>query len=121
MAFVKAINSRVSTFLGTETSHIQLNSNASLPLNQRPRDKGLLSYEVFLRTLGGTIETTTTTPKQNEVSEHDGQTPATKNMCILRSGNNAPEEATAAEAKRQVTQIQDSTPEEDTVAEMEGQ
>ena len=32
---------------------MQFNSNASLPFNQHPEDKGMRSYEVLLRALGG--------------------------------------------------------------------
>ncbi|CAN0595133.1 unnamed protein product, partial [Laminaria digitata] len=68
---VKAMNSGVSTILKTGNPHLKFNSNTSLPLNQHPEDKGLCSYEVFFRTLGGTIETASRTPQQNGVSERD--------------------------------------------------
>ena len=47
------MNSGVITMLKTGNPHIQFNSNASLPLNQRPEDKGLCSYEVLFRALEG--------------------------------------------------------------------
>ena len=101
LCFNKAMNSGASTALETGNSRLQFNSNnRSLPLQQRPEDRGLCLYELFLCALGGTLETTPKTPhQQNGVPKQDEQTPAAKNMCMLRSGNNTPEEATAAETK----------------------
>ena len=47
------MSSRVCTTLETGDPHMQFNINTSLALGQRPEDKGLCSYEVFLRALGG--------------------------------------------------------------------
>ena len=35
-------------------------SSTSLPLTQHPEDKGICSYDVFLRTLGGTVDAAST-------------------------------------------------------------
>lgn len=81
--------------------YIQFDSNKSLPLNEHCEDKGLCLYEICLRVLGGTINTTRPTLPQKGVSERGGQAPETKNRCMLMSGNNTPEEVPDTEAKRQ--------------------
>ena len=67
---VKAMNSGVSTILKTGNPHIDFNSNTPLPLNQQPEDKGLCSYEVLLRALGGHSNDT-----PEETSQEDGASP----------------------------------------------
>ena len=57
---MKAMQSGVSTILETGNSHLQLENSTSLPLTQHPADKGVCSYDVFLRTLGGTAGTSST-------------------------------------------------------------
>lgn len=116
---VKAMNLGESIILETGNSRLQLNRNASLLMNQHPEDKGLSSYEVFIHALRGMIEVIPTTPQQNGVSERDGKTPATKNRCLLRRGDNTSEEATVTETKRQHAQIHDSTSEDATVTKLE--
>ena len=54
---IKAMQSGVSTILGTGNPHLQFDSSTSLPLTQHQEDKGILSYDVFLRTLGDTADT----------------------------------------------------------------
>lgn len=66
---VQAMNSGVIAILKTANPHIQFNNNISLLLNPHLEDKGLRLYELFLRALGSTIETTPTPPQQNGVSE----------------------------------------------------
>ena len=115
------MSSGVSITSKTGNLHFTFNSNTSLPLNQHPEDKGLCSYDVFFRTLGGMIETKSTTPQYNRVSERDGHMLATTNRCMLRGGLNTSAGVTVTETKRQRAQIQDSTPEEAIVAETEHQ
>ena len=67
---VKAMNSGVSTILKTGNPHTRFNSSISLPLNQHPEDKGLCSYEVLLRALGGYSNDT-----PEEASQEDGASP----------------------------------------------
>ena len=59
---IKAMQSGVSTTLETGNPHLQFDSNTSLPLTQHPEDKGVCSYDVFLRTLGDTADTSSSTP-----------------------------------------------------------
>ena len=46
------MQSGVSTILETGNPHLQFDSSTSLPLTQHPEDKGVCSYDVFVRTLG---------------------------------------------------------------------
>ena len=57
---IKAMQSGVSTILETGNPHLQFDSSTSLPLTQNPEDKGACSYDVFLRTLGDTADTSST-------------------------------------------------------------
>ena len=57
---IKAMQAEVSTILETGNPHFQFDSSTSLPLTQHPEDKGLCSYDVFLRTLGDTADTSST-------------------------------------------------------------
>ena len=57
---IKAMQSGVSTILETGNTHLQFDSCTSLPLTQHPEDKDVCSYDVFLRTLGGTADTSST-------------------------------------------------------------
>ena len=57
---IKAMQSGVSTILMTGNPHLQFDSSTSLPLIQHPEDKGVCSYDVFLRTLGDTADTSST-------------------------------------------------------------
>ena len=59
-SFIKAMQSGVRTILETGNPHLQFNSSTSIPLTQHPGDKGVCSYNVFLRTLGGTADTPST-------------------------------------------------------------
>ena len=87
---VKAMNSGVSTILKTGNPHIQFNSDTSLPLNQHPEDKGLCSYKVLFRALGGYSNDT-----PEEDSQENGESPpgiesiaGSSGSCLLhRLGN----------------------------------
>ena len=59
---IKAMQSGVITILETGNLHLQFDSGTSLPLTQHPEDKGVCSYDVFLRTLGDTADTSSTPP-----------------------------------------------------------
>ena len=54
------MQSGVSTVLETGNPHLQFDSRTSVPLTQHPEDKGVCSYDVFLPTLGGTADTSST-------------------------------------------------------------
>ena len=54
------MKSGVTTILEMENLHSQFDRNTSLALIQHPEDKGVCSYDVFLRTLGGTADTSST-------------------------------------------------------------
>ena len=54
---IKAMQSGVSTIPATGNAHQQFDSSTSLPLTQHPEDKGICSYDVFLRTLGDAADT----------------------------------------------------------------
>ena len=53
---IKAMQSGVSTILETGNPRMQFDSSTSLPLTQHPENKGVCSYDVFLRTLGDTAD-----------------------------------------------------------------
>ena len=57
---IKAMQSGVSTILETGNPHLQFDSSIPLPLTQHPEDKSVCSYDVFLRTLGDTADTSST-------------------------------------------------------------
>ena len=57
---LNAMQSGVSTIIETGNSHLQFDSSTSLPLTQHPEYKGVCSYDVFLRPLGGTADTSST-------------------------------------------------------------
>ena len=57
---IKAMQSEVSTILETGNAHLQFDSSTSLPITQHPEDKGVCSYDVFLRTLGDTADVSST-------------------------------------------------------------
>ena len=56
----KAMQSGVSIILETGSPHLPFDSSTSLPLTRDPEDKGICSYDVFVRTLGGTADTSST-------------------------------------------------------------
>lgn len=115
---VRAITSGESTLDEAGNSHLQFNNNTSLPLYQRPADKGMCSYEVLLDAMGGTIETTPTIPQHYGGIRVRWTKPCDREPV---HANNTPEEATAAETERQRAQIPDSTPADDTATKMEHQ
>ena len=57
---IKAMQSGVSIILETGNPHLQFDSSISLMLTQQPKNNGICSYEVFLRTLGDTTDTSST-------------------------------------------------------------
>ena len=57
---IKAMQSGVSTILGKGTPHLQFDRSTSLPLTQHAKDKGVCSYDVFLRNLGDTAHSPST-------------------------------------------------------------
>ena len=57
---IKTMQSGVSTILETGNPRLQFDSSTSLPLTQHLEDKGVCSYDVFLRTLGDTADASST-------------------------------------------------------------
>ena len=57
---IKAMESGVSTIVETGNPHLQFDSSTLLPLTQQSEDKGICSYDVFLRTLGDQADTSST-------------------------------------------------------------
>ena len=71
--------------------HLQFKCSSSLPLTQRPEDKGVCSYDVFLRTLGGTAFTSSApsvvpaAQASNDANRGDRTFAETKQFCTNSS------------------------------------